>query len=711
MMATRREAGRWTGRPWIARGIRIAVHVVPFAASVVVAWRLSSLLPTVTTVPSAIVRWLLIAAVSTLVMIAVDRVTRRALPLAALLSLTLAFPDEAPSRFRLAIRTGTTLQLRKTIADARAGRIGSTPAAAAEQLLELVGALSLHDRLTRGHSDRVRGYAQVIGEELGLDATELDRLRWAAMLHDVGELLVSADVLNKPGPLTPAEQETVRRHPEFGRELVAPLADWLGDSARAVWEHHERWDGAGYPNRLSGPDISLAARIVAVADAFDAMTSSQSYQQPVSATAARAELARCAGSQFDPAVVRAFLNVSAGRLRMVMGPLSWLTQLSLVPQSLVTAGTSGTSAVTAVTAVVGLGAGALGIGLGEDGVIAAAERSTGGVVRVDDAVGRPFVSDAGPGDTGPPEAGAPAAPVTPVPTAPVSAAPSTLPASTVATSATTTPASAPDGTKPPSPDPKNTGETKDTKDTEHTEPAATDPATSPPTAEPTTTAPPPPAAATTAAPVTTVAPTTTSVPATTSTTSTTSSTSTTTTTTSTTSTTIAPAADPQVFLTSPGSGDTNWQEVLPLVPGVPDALEVANYDKDRNGDPGLTLLRATEWDHQHFRWEVGERLRLQGTPRVTLYAVAKHRDLGEFLLDVQLCACRDGACEELGWARAGGVTPTEGWAELNFELDPIDVVLDPGDSLELVVTVPAASPRHVWLAYDSVGTPSRIWVD
>ena len=95
--------------------------------------------------------------------------------------------------------------------------IGGTPAEAAEKLLELVGALSLHDRLTRGHCERVRGYAHVIGEELGLDPGELDRLRWAAMLHDIGELLVSADVLNKPGALTPAEFEIVKQHPDFGR--------------------------------------------------------------------------------------------------------------------------------------------------------------------------------------------------------------------------------------------------------------------------------------------------------------------------------------------------------------------------------------------------------------------------------------------------------------------------------------------------------------
>lgn len=193
---------------------------------------LSGLLPTVSTWPAAVLRWLLIALASTSVMVAFDRVTRRLLPLAVLLSLTLAFPDQAPSRFKIAMRIGTTLQLRKIVADARAGRIGETPAEAAEKLLELVGALSVHDRVTRGHSERVRAYTHMVGEELKITGAELDHLRWSALLHDIGKLLVSAEILNKPGKLTDVEFEAIKQHPEFGRELIAPLVGWLGDSAR-----------------------------------------------------------------------------------------------------------------------------------------------------------------------------------------------------------------------------------------------------------------------------------------------------------------------------------------------------------------------------------------------------------------------------------------------------------------------------------------------
>ena len=181
-MAGLQREGQWTGRPWVARAIRVFVLVVPFAASIAFAWVLSGLLPTASTVPMAILRWLLIALVSTAVMIAFDRIARRLLPLAALLGLTLAFPDQAPSRFKIAMQTGTTLQLRKVVADARAGRIGATPSEAAEKLLELVAALSMHDRLTRGHAERVRAYTHMVGEELKITGAELDHLRWSARL-------------------------------------------------------------------------------------------------------------------------------------------------------------------------------------------------------------------------------------------------------------------------------------------------------------------------------------------------------------------------------------------------------------------------------------------------------------------------------------------------------------------------------------------------
>jgi putative nucleotidyltransferase with HDIG domain len=157
------------------------------------------------------------------VLIGIDRVTRRLLPLAALLKLALVFPDEAPSRFRAALSAGTTADLEARLAEARQGVEGETPVEAAQRLLGFVAALSAHDHVTRGHSERVRAYSQMIAKELRLGADEVDRLNWAALLHDIGKLEVPAEILNKPGRPTEEEWQAIRSHPELGARLAAPL--------------------------------------------------------------------------------------------------------------------------------------------------------------------------------------------------------------------------------------------------------------------------------------------------------------------------------------------------------------------------------------------------------------------------------------------------------------------------------------------------------
>ena len=350
---------RWSSRPWTSRVLRVGIVIGPIATSFGAAWALSSLITTPTTIAGAVARWLAVAVAATAVLAVTDRLARRLSPLAVLLDLTLTFPDRAPSRFRLALRNGSGRQLQARIDDARRGVVGDTPQKAAERVLALVAALNVHDRITRGHSERVRAYSHTLGKELGLDERELDRLQWAGLLHDVGKLLVPAAILSKVGPLTEREHDIVRRHPMDGRGLVAPLVGWLGQSSRAVWEHHERWDGGGYPAGLAGTDIALAARIVAVADAFDVMTSARSYKQPIPSAQARAELARCAGTHFDPTVVRAFLNISVPRLCRATGPVSWLAQAALFPTSVLSSAAGGTVATVAATLVA---AGTLGGG-------------------------------------------------------------------------------------------------------------------------------------------------------------------------------------------------------------------------------------------------------------------------------------------------------------------------------------------------------------
>ena len=227
----------------------------------------------------------------------------------------------------MALRTSSTKELERTVTEVKARGLGDSESEAAENLLVLVAALSTHDRLTRGHSERVRAYSELIGEELQLSYDDRSKLRWAGLLHDVGKLYVPEEILNKPGRLTDEEFDIIKKHPEWGASLVAPLADWLGPWADAVGQHHERWDGKGYPHGLAGTDISLAARIVSVADVFDVITSVRSYKGASSLADARAEISRCAGTQFDPSVVRAFLNIGIGRVRRTMWPLTFLAQI------------------------------------------------------------------------------------------------------------------------------------------------------------------------------------------------------------------------------------------------------------------------------------------------------------------------------------------------------------------------------------------------
>ncbi len=330
-MVTDETAQRWAARPVQAALIRAFVFVVPIAGSVVFLHFLSGLVPMPTSSFVLFISWwVMMSGAATVVLVVIERAARRLLPLVALYKLSLVFPDAAPSRFRNALRSNTVETLAERVAQAKAVNDGSTPVEAAERLLALVSELDSHDRLTRGHSERVRAYAQMIGHEMHLSPRELDLLNWAALLHDVGKLSVPSEILTKAGSPTKEQWSVLRRHPEFGQELIAPLREWLGEWSHAVVQHHERWDGNGYPYGTSGTDIALAARIVAVADVFDVITSARSYKSPFASTVARDEIARCAGEQFDPRVVRAFLNISLGRLRLVMGPLSWLAHVPVL---------------------------------------------------------------------------------------------------------------------------------------------------------------------------------------------------------------------------------------------------------------------------------------------------------------------------------------------------------------------------------------------
>jgi HD domain len=297
--------------------------------------------------------WLVVSLAATVVVWAVFALTRRLLPLGTLFELSLVFPDEAPSRFSLALSARTVQSLEERVRIMREAREASSTQEAAEILLRLVAALDHHDRITSGHAERVRAYSAALGRELGLTDDELDRLNWAALLHDIGKLGIPPEILNKAGQPTEDEWQSLRRHPLLGEELVDPLREWLGEWIGAVGGHHERWDGTGYPRGLAEDEIPRAGRIVAIADAYDVITSARSYKKPTSAVDARAELVRGAGTQFDPRFVRAFVGLSLGSMRFVVGPLSWLSHaplLARIPLTQSLGATLGGVAAVAATA-------------------------------------------------------------------------------------------------------------------------------------------------------------------------------------------------------------------------------------------------------------------------------------------------------------------------------------------------------------------------
>lgn len=168
----------------------------------------------------------------------------------------------------------------------------------------LVQAVDIKDTYTRGHSERVGRASVLIADELGMAKDRVEVLRFAGILHDVGKLGVPTRVLRKDGPLTPEERRVIELHPEYGHEIVRGIG-FLGEARAAILHHHERLDGSGYPYGLAGREIPEFARVVAVADAFDAMTSTRSYRPGRPVPAAVEELKRCAGTQFDPQMVRA----------------------------------------------------------------------------------------------------------------------------------------------------------------------------------------------------------------------------------------------------------------------------------------------------------------------------------------------------------------------------------------------------------------------
>jgi putative nucleotidyltransferase with HDIG domain len=364
----------------LAIGLRLLILLVPIVVSLATTAALRSVIPQPHG-PALRLVWiggLLLCAVG--VALGVERGGRRLLPLVTLLKLSMLFPDQAPSRFAIARSAGSVRKLEARLAEAERDPVSSDETRTASMVLALSVALQSHDRRTRGHAERVRVYTDLLGEELDLSEADRYLLRWAALLHDIGKLTIAARILNKPGALNDAEWGLMKQHPSEGARIAAPLLEWLGSWGHAIVEHHERFDGKGYPSGVGGDAISSAGRIVAVADSYDTMTAARSYKKPMAVWAARRELADCAGGQFDPEMVRAFLSISLPRLLWKTGPVSLLVQLPFLAR-LQQVGLESVTAMTQGVAVATVAAGVTAMAVG--GPINVAHdpiRTTGGVV-------------------------------------------------------------------------------------------------------------------------------------------------------------------------------------------------------------------------------------------------------------------------------------------------------------------------------------------
>jgi putative nucleotidyltransferase with HDIG domain len=171
----------------------------------------------------------------------------------------------------------------------------------------LAASIDAKDHYTRGHSQRVTELALSGAGSLNLSPQELEILEYAGILHDIGKIGIPDNILTKPGRLSREEFDVIRQHPGIGANIMEGIA-FLEEARKLAWHHHEKYDGTGYPDGLTGNEIPLGARLLAVADAYDSMTSNRSYRDAMSGEDALSELHRCCGTQFCPVAVAAFVS-------------------------------------------------------------------------------------------------------------------------------------------------------------------------------------------------------------------------------------------------------------------------------------------------------------------------------------------------------------------------------------------------------------------
>ena len=187
------------------------------------------------------------------------------------------------------------------------GTTDALPPAVVETVTSLALAIDAKDHYTQGHSQKVSAYAVMIAEALGMEPSEVEEIRLAGLLHDIGKVGIPEPILNKSGPLDAAEWETMKTHTELGAKILEPL-EAMKRIRLMVRHHHEFYDGTGYPDRIEGDSIPYGARVIAIADAYDTITSERTYKKARTPEDAFLELERCASNQFDPALVRVFIE-------------------------------------------------------------------------------------------------------------------------------------------------------------------------------------------------------------------------------------------------------------------------------------------------------------------------------------------------------------------------------------------------------------------
>jgi len=181
------------------------------------------------------------------------------------------------------------------------------PTAVVETVTSLALAIDAKDHYTEGHSQKVSAYASMIAKAAGRPAEEVEEIRLAALLHDIGKVGIPETILNKSGPLDATEWDTMKTHSDLGSRILDPL-EAMRHIRKMIRHHHEFYDGTGYPDRLEGDEIPYGARVIAIADAYDTITSERTYKKARTPEDAFAELERCAANQFDPQIVRIFVD-------------------------------------------------------------------------------------------------------------------------------------------------------------------------------------------------------------------------------------------------------------------------------------------------------------------------------------------------------------------------------------------------------------------